>query len=69
MSTKLSNLGMGWLPDYPDFRDNTVEHVKVSEKLLKLGQKDSIKKMLTTIGVEKKIGGDIQASVDLRQWF
>jgi C1A family cysteine protease len=60
---------MGWLPDYPDFRDNTVNNNKVSEKLLKLGQKKSIKEMLTTIGVEKKLGGTIPTSKDLRQWF
>jgi hypothetical protein len=23
-------LSMGWLPDYPDFRDLTIEHVDVS---------------------------------------
>ena len=23
-------LGMGWLPDYPDYRDYTVEHEKIA---------------------------------------
>jgi hypothetical protein len=35
-------LGMGWLPDYPDFRDLTVEHDDVSLRLKGLGQKDSV---------------------------
>jgi hypothetical protein len=29
---------MGWLPDYPDFRDYTVEQYEVSPKLKLLGQ-------------------------------
>ena len=69
MSEKTTNYGMGWLPDYPDFRDNTVDNNKVSEKLSKLGQNDSIKKMLTKVGVEKKLGPGIPVSMDLLQWF
>jgi C1A family cysteine protease len=69
MSETLGNLGMGWLPDYPDFRDRKVDDDKVSERLVKLGQKVSIKKMLTTVGIEKKLGGDIPGSMDLLQWF
>lgn len=32
-------LGMGWLPDYPDFRDYTVEREEVSLRLKRLAQK------------------------------
>lgn len=39
----IEKLGMGWLPDYPDFRDNTTESDGVSPKLKQLGQKDSVK--------------------------
>ncbi len=39
MSEMLEKFGMGWLPDYPDFRDYTINHDKVSPRLLKLGQK------------------------------
>jgi len=60
--------GMGWLPDYPDFRDYTVEKKEVPAKLKALGQRDSIKAMLKQVGVvdAKKI--TLPASVDLTAW-
>ncbi|MBI5117900.1 cysteine protease [Candidatus Poribacteria bacterium] len=60
-------MGMGWLPDYPSFKDYPVTHDVVSPRLRMLGQKDSVKTMLNKVGV-----GDFKAklatSVDLRQW-
>ena len=44
-------LGMGWLPDYPEFRDYTVDKKEISPRLKRLGQKDSVKTMLTKVGV------------------
>ncbi|MFH1098224.1 MAG: C1 family peptidase [Candidatus Desantisbacteria bacterium] len=67
MSEMIEKLGMGWLPDYPDFRDNTIESDEVSPKLKKLGQKDSVKAMLTKTGVLKAVV-KLPASVDLRAW-
>ena len=32
-------LGMGWLPDYPEFRDYTVDKKEISPTLMRLGQK------------------------------
>jgi C1A family cysteine protease len=58
--------GMGWLPDYPDFRDNTVTLDKVSDKLKRLGQKESIKKMLLKTKPEK---ATLPASISLLEWF
>ena len=29
MNEKMNKVGMGWLPDYADFRDYTTEHDKV----------------------------------------
>ena len=55
MSEKFENLGLGWLPDYPDFRDYTEE-----EK--------SVKVMLKKVGVEKAAKVSIPATVDLRSW-
>lgn len=55
MSEKFENLGLGWLPDYPDFRDYTEE-----EK--------SVKVMLKKVGVEKAAKVTIPATVDLRAW-
>ncbi|MFT5702370.1 MAG: C1A family cysteine protease [Desulforhopalus sp.] len=62
-----AKLGMGWLPDYPDFRDHTVEHKEVSTRLKSLGQK-SVKAMLTKVGVAKPAKVKLPASVDLRAW-
>lgn len=45
------NFGMGWLRDYPDFRDYTIDTDKISERAAKLGQKDSVKAMLAKAGV------------------
>jgi C1A family cysteine protease len=59
---------MGWLPDYPDFRDLTVEQDQVSAKLKKLGQTDSIKTMLTKAGIQKAPRA-IPKLVNLTAWF
>jgi C1A family cysteine protease len=53
MFTKKGRYGMGWIPDYPDFRDYT-------EKT------DGVKKVLETTGLLK--AKSLPASVDLRQW-
>jgi len=34
----IEKLGMGWLPDYPDFRDYTAEQDEVAPSLKVLGQ-------------------------------
>ncbi|MBI3391801.1 MAG: cysteine protease [Nitrospirae bacterium] len=61
-------LGMGWLPDYPDFRDYTIEHDEVTPSLKLLGQKDSVKAMLTKVGAAKAAKVSLPPSVDLRAW-
>jgi C1A family cysteine protease len=60
---------MGWLPDYPDFRDLTVEHQTVSARLQKLGQTDSVKKMLTKAGAHSVAKKALPPSVSLVEWF
>jgi len=67
MAEKVAKLGLGWLPDYPDFRDFTVDSDMVRPQLQVLGQTDSIKAMRTAIGVVKPRTGP-PAQVDLRQW-
>lgn len=57
---------LGWLPDYPSIRDYTKDQDKVAEKLLRLGQKDSVKAMLNKVGVMKAAPKAVPASVDLR---
>ena len=66
MSETIEKLGMGWLPDYPDFRDYTAEKNEVASNLKLLGQKDSVKTMLVKIGVLKKTS--LPPSADLREW-
>jgi C1A family cysteine protease len=56
--------GMGWLPDYPDFRDYTFEMDGSLEKK----KNEELDKLLLPIGLG---GADIKAlpsSVDLRPW-
>ena len=68
MSETIQKFGMGWLPDYPDFRDYTVEHNQVASKLKALGQKDSVKAMLSKVGVAKRAKATLPESVDLKEW-
>ena len=60
--------GLGWLPDYPDFRDYTADQNQISTSLRKAGQKDSIKAMLAKSGVAKPGKLNLPATVDLRPW-
>lgn len=46
---------MGWLPDYPDFRDYTTEQ-------------ETVKAMLKTVGTEKALKVGLPVSADLRAW-
>jgi C1A family cysteine protease len=59
--------GMGWLPDYPDFRDHTVELDELPQRLKGLGQRDSMKAMLKKVGVAAAPKA-LPPSVDLRAW-
>lgn len=61
-------LGMGWLPDYPDFRDYTVEREEVSLRLKRLAQKEPVKDMLKKLGVAGTAKATIPKSADLRKW-
>ena len=51
-------LGMGWLPDYPDFRDYTFE-IRETEELTRL---------LSPIGLDRVDVTTLPSSVDLRKW-
>lgn len=55
MSEPHETMGMGWLPDYPDFRDYTPEHEKVQP-------------LLRRIGLAAPAGKGLPPSVDLRRW-
>jgi C1A family cysteine protease len=60
--------GMGWLPDYPDFRDYKMDQDTVSSRLQRLGQQDSVKAMLAKVGVLKAAKTKLPDNVDLRKW-
>src|SRR5512133_3979019 len=55
MSEMNGKQGMGWLPDYPDFRDYTVEN-------------EAVKSMLAQAGAEKTVNASLPATTDLRAW-
>lgn len=60
--------GMGWLPDYPDFRDYLMQSDKVAPRLKLLGQKDSVKAMLKKVGITGTSAAGQPATADLRPW-
>jgi len=61
-------LAMGWLPDYPDFRDITVNEVKVSKRLERLGQ-TSVKEMLSKTSAKTASKVTLPKSISLTNWF
>jgi C1A family cysteine protease len=54
----MEKLGMGWLPDYPDFRDYTLE----------IGENEELNRLLSSIGLDRVDLTTLPTSVDLRQW-
>ena len=62
-------LGMGWLPEYPDYRDYSVDKEEVASKRAKrAGQQESVKDMLVKVGVAEPARVSIPTSTDLRGW-
>ena len=55
MSEFIEKLGMGWLPDYPDYRDYTMNH-------------ENIKPLVKEIGVTEPLKVSIPVSRNLRTW-
>lgn len=68
MSDTGEKLGMGWLPDYPDFRDYTVEREEIAPALVRVGVKEPLKAMVTRIGVAEPEKVSLPACVDLTAW-
>lgn len=58
----------GWRRDLPDFRDYTVEHNQLSERLKLLGNQEPVREILKKTGVTKRQAKKIPAKVDLRKW-
>ena len=55
MSELKERPGLGWLPDYPDFRDYTAKDRAVNT-------------MLNRIGVDKPLEVSLPETTDLRAW-
>ena len=68
MGETIEQCGLGWLPDYPDFRDYTPEAETVSARLRAAGQEDSVRAMLTAVGVAAAPRVGLPTTVDLRPW-
>lgn len=62
-------VSMGWLHDYPDFRDLTAEETKIPSKLKDMGQTESVKTMLSKTNMAKVTKAKAMSQVDLREWF
>ena len=60
---------LGWLPDWPDFRDKTEEDDQISPRLSKLGQTQSIKKMKSRLAHTGTSTAALPLSANLTQWF
>jgi len=61
-------LGMGWLPDYPDFRDYNISKAEVEEKQAKRGVRRSVNAMLMQMNFQEPLGVSIPTLMDLRGW-
>ncbi|RJQ51637.1 MAG: cysteine protease [Actinobacteria bacterium] len=59
--------GMGWLPDYPDFRDYTPVQDRVGQRLKELGRTESVREMLAKVGAAEAKDA-LAPQTDLRQW-
>lgn len=68
MPVEKLKVGMGWLPDLPDFRDSSFETDKIPEKRAAQGAKKSIKGMLKGAGLDQPEKLSVPNKVDLRGW-
>ena len=70
MQSIASSKGKGWKKDYPDFRDNSIDTTKLTERQLSRGAKESVNKIWTKLkGTKSKIKNiNAKNIVDLRQW-
>ena len=59
--------GMGWLPDYPSFLDYGIDHDQIAPKHRALGQKKSVKGMLSSLKLTDRPKAPA-ATTDLREW-
>ena len=61
-------LGLGWLPDYPDFRDYDIGKKVIELKQGKRGVKESVSDLLTRMDYMGPGKVSIPTLMDLRGW-
>lgn len=64
-------LGMGWLPDYPDFRDFTINMKDLRLRHKEIGmvkEKDSVSVLLERVGVIEPTKVSIPSSLSVKGW-
>jgi C1A family cysteine protease len=57
--------GMGWIPDYPDFRDFTEEHEKIKPMIQQMGMDEPLQKLKEQ---KNPLRVGLPTSVDLKAW-
>jgi len=68
MAETVAKPGMGWVPDYPDFRDYDINKDEIYPQQKQKGQKQTIKQMLTSLKITKAPGVSLLAKHDLLPW-
>ncbi len=69
MSEHKPNPSMGWLPDYPDYRDYTPLHEDVPNRIRAVRRDASpLRELVETLGLAEPSTSSSQGSVSLRQW-
>ncbi len=67
MEKIIESRGMGWLCDYPDFRDYTIAHNEISQRSKEAGAAEAIRAMAEKTGIFSKTE-KLPEEVDLRQY-
>jgi len=68
MTETVAKPGMGWVPDYPDFRDYDINKDEIYPQQKQKGQKQTIKQMLSSLKVAKAPGASLLPKHDLLTW-
>jgi C1A family cysteine protease len=68
MESSAAKHGLGWLRDYPDFRDYNIDKDEISDKQKAIGVTRTIKDNLSMLGVLDCPVSKLEPCVDLRQW-
>lgn len=69
MAETFENVKMGWIPDYPDYRDATLETDKIPLRLKHVDKVKPVAHMLEQIGMAQPVTLAPPPAVDLRRWF